>query len=113
MINAALALSRKLIGICIPIECMFIRVSMLKEDGITTFTAELARGFKDFDLAQAMSRLNFNHDNLMDEQVREIGDTLITGCVWLQDGSWLEREYSDRGWFWQHHKVPVKPVHLL
>ena len=37
----------------------------------------------------------------------------INGVVWLEDDSWISREESDRGEWWQHNKLPEIPEECL
>ena len=63
-------------------------------------------------------KVNYNdidYKNFMDslDFIYGYGMQYLSGYVWFDDGSWLERYEYDGEEYWYHKELPEIPTHLL
>ena len=66
----------------------------------------LKKEFTDFDYNLFLQQLDFEYDS-------GYGGQELFGCVWLKDGTWLERSEYDGSEWWSHKERPNIPEELF
>ncbi len=102
MINAQQELIKEVTATGASIKCALLRRESWTENG-KQFV--LKDRWTPEQLTEFLNSLNFTYDN-------GFGGQELFGTVWLNDGTWLERDEYDGSEWWEHSKCPEIPEEL-
>jgi len=80
----------------------------MKERDKPPFKKQLLKvGSKPMEILGFLDTLDFEYEN-------QYGSQTISGTIWLNDSTWLERRCEETGLeYWEHIKKPEIPIELL
>jgi hypothetical protein len=68
--------------------------------------AILKKGFSKEEYEEFLKQIDIEYDS-------GYGIQYLDGCIWLTDGTWIDRGEYDGSEWWQHHSCPEIPESLL
>ena len=87
------------------IKCGLLKFEdIFREEENTGFSLRV--GHSKSELQAFLESLNFEYD-------AGFGSQMLSGIVWLNDGTWLERGEYDGSEWWEHKKLPNIPADLI